>query len=159
LLTTVAAIRALPRAEAQKHYPIRFEAVVTLCNAQSASLFVQDQTAGIYVEAWRHLHQMNAGDRVEVEGQSAAGDYAPIVDYPRVRVLGHGELPAPRRIALEEFVTGQQDSQWIEIEGIVRAVQPDRIGTRMTVLVGATRVSTKLNEIADPAVLAPLIGA
>ena len=35
------------------------------------------------------------GDRVEVEGRSAPGAFAPIVDHPRVRVLGTARCPRP----------------------------------------------------------------
>lgn len=159
VLTTVAEIRELSRSEAAKHYPVRLHAVVTLNVPQMSDLFVQDSTAGIYVEAWRHLHDVQPGDRVEIEGRTAPGGFAPIVDYPRVRVLGHGSLPEPRRIRLEELATGQLDSQWIEVEGTVRAIRPRHFGSEVTAVVGATRIAVNLGVAADPALAARLVGA
>jgi signal transduction histidine kinase len=135
-LKTPAEVHQLPPAEAAKAYPIRLNAVVTLNNPDSQLLFVQDRTAGIYVEAWRHIHRVAPGDLVEIEGRSARGAFAPIVNSPRVRQLGHGPLPEPRRIQSDDLLTGHEDSQWVEIEGVVRSVAADRRGALLRLAAG-----------------------
>ena len=121
-LTSADEVRRLTRGEAAQGLPVRLEATVTFNDPDMRLLFVQDATAGIYVEAWRHIHPVKAGDRVVVLGRSSPGAFVPIIDFPRVTVVGHGPMPAPRRIGPNELVSGQVDGQWLEVEGVARAV-------------------------------------
>ena len=54
-------------------------------------------------------------------GVSDKGDYAPIVKASAIRVLGKAPLPVPRRVSLDQLFTGLEDSQWIEVSGVVRS--------------------------------------
>ena len=67
---------------------------------------------------------LQAGDLVEIEGVSAAGDYAPILKGTEADVIGKAPLPsiAPRK-TLTELLTGAEDGQWVEVEGVVQAVR------------------------------------
>ena len=120
-LTSFAAVRALPPDEAKRGYPVRATAIVTSPGGTaSASGFVQDGTAGIYMVSTGE--PLEAGQRVEITARTAAGDFAPIVDNARLRPLGRGEMPEPARVPIGELVTGRYDSQWVEATGIVRSV-------------------------------------
>jgi signal transduction histidine kinase len=158
-LRTAAEVRRLSPAEAREARPIRLEAVVTYNDPETRHLFVQDRTAGIYVEAWRHIHRLQPGDLVEIEGVSAPGDFVPIVAEPRVRVTGRAPLPAPRRVRPPELRGGQEDSQWIEVEGVVRSVNPRRRFTAMQLSEDGVRFQLDLPSSADPAVLRGLVNA
>ena len=57
---------------------------------------------------------------IEVDGETSAGEYAPIVVPHRVQVVGDAALPAPRPSSFEELASGQQDSQFVEVRGVVR---------------------------------------
>jgi signal transduction histidine kinase len=127
--TTVEAIRALSPDEARRRRPVRVRGVVTAYDADKNLLFVQDATAGIYVEAWRHLYDVHPGQLVEVTGWTEAGAFAPIIVWPQLQTIGDAAFPQPVR--LEAAVIPHQDSQWIEVDGIVRAV---RQGPRRAVL-------------------------
>jgi signal transduction histidine kinase len=150
LLTTAAAVRQLPPEEAEKGYPVRLRAVVTAHRPDFGLLFVQDATAGIYVEAWRHIHHVTAGDLVEIDGQSGRGSFAPVVEKPRVRVVGRGTVPA-RRIRPEDLVTGQEDSQFVEVEGMVRGIRLYRDGATLRLAVGGVRVPVHVQRTPDAA--------
>jgi PAS domain S-box-containing protein len=125
-LTTVAQVRGLSPEEAQRGYPVRLNAVVTYTESRRSQFFVQDATAGIYVSAWRHLFEIPAGQQVEIVGRSEPGLFAPIVDLPHVRVLGPGPFPVPIKASFDDLLTGSRDSQWVEVEGLVRGVR--RVG-------------------------------
>jgi diguanylate cyclase (GGDEF)-like protein len=58
-----------------------------------------------------------------VTGVTGPGDFAPIVDHGAVRRIGESRLPptAPR-VSLTRLLTGADDGQWVEIEGVVRSV-------------------------------------
>ena len=158
LLTTAEQVRRLSPAEALKGYPIRLQAVVTYNDPDMRLLFVQDRTGGIYVEAWRHIHRLEPGDRVSVEGRSSPGAFAPIVDHPRVRVLGPGPLPAARPVRPESLANVREDSQWVEVEGVVRAVAFRGRAVTIRMAEGGVRFAVEMPAAAAPS-LAPLVDA
>ncbi len=64
-----------------------------------------------------------AGDLVEVKGVTGHGWFSNQIEKPEIHVLGRAPLPVPRRPRYEELALGQQDSQWVEIAGIVHSTQ------------------------------------
>lgn len=123
VLRTAEQIRRLTPEEAARHYPVRLRGVVTFFNQNLFSRFVQDDTAGIYLGEYPNPIHIPPGQLVEVVGTTSAGEYAPMVSPKTVRVLGPGELPAAKILTFEELATGQEDSQFVEISGIVRTAR------------------------------------
>jgi PAS domain S-box-containing protein len=123
-ITTVAQIRELAAVEAKKNYPVRLKAVVTYYDPEEPDLFVQDSTSGIWVnlEIVKPNVPLQAGDLVEVEGVTEAPDFAPQVGNPRFNVIGHVALPTAKRVSFSQMTSTQEDSQRVEVEGIVRKV-------------------------------------
>ena len=72
---------------------MRLKAVVTFYDEGLYSRFVQDETAGIYLNEMTNGPALAAGQLVEIEGQTGAGEYAPIVIPRSIRVLGEGSMP------------------------------------------------------------------
>jgi hypothetical protein len=122
LLRTVAQVRALTLEQARQKYPIHLKGVITYRAPEYQVTFFQDETAGIFVWVEQAELQITVGSLVEVDGSTTPGDFAPSIEHARIRVLGRAALPAPRRKSVEELLTGQEDSQWIEIHGIVHSV-------------------------------------
>ncbi len=127
-LTTARSAHSLTAEEAARKYPIRLRAVATYydpyIDARHGALFVHDSTGCIFVAMpARPILPIHAGTLVEVEGVSGPGDFAPIVDQATVRVLGESQVPARApRMSLSQLMTGAQDGQWVEVEGLVRSV-------------------------------------
>jgi signal transduction histidine kinase len=159
VLTTAAEVRRLPPSEAAKGYPVRLNAVVTFNNAEQGLFFVQDDSGGVYVEAWRHIHPVQPGDRVQLEGLTDSGAFAPIVDVPRLTLLGHGPRPVARQVRAAELLTGAEDSQWVEIEGVVRDVKIDHYGARVRIADGPLQVTTQIPSIFDVRLTQPFVNA
>ena len=128
-LTTARQTHSLTLAEANRAYPVHLRAVVTYYDAyidrRRAALFIHDETGGVFV-ALSSLPSfaVQAGDLVDVLGVSGPGDFAPIVDRASLAVLGKSQLPnvAPL-VSRSHLLTGAEDGQWVEIEGIVRSVR------------------------------------
>jgi PAS domain S-box-containing protein len=114
-------VRELSSEKATLGYPIQLHGVVTYADFSfsHAHLFVQDATAGIYVDPHHLALNLRAGQYVEVEGRTGPGFFASEITNPRVRILGEAPLPVPRRVSGEEFASGVQDSQFVEVEGII----------------------------------------
>jgi PAS domain S-box-containing protein len=124
LITTVVQIRRMASAEAKKNYPIQLKAVITYYDPEEPDLFVQDSTGGIWVnlEIVKPNVPLHAGDLVEVEGVTEAPDFAPQVGNPRFNVIGHVALPTAKRVSFAQMTSTQEDSQRVEVEGVVRKV-------------------------------------
>lgn len=147
-LTTAAEVRRLSPGEAGRQLPVRMEAVVTY-TFDRRSCFVQDSSAGIFVGNGSEFPELEVGQWVTVRGRSAPGDYAPTVVPEQIEVFGRTNLPPARRVSYDDLLTGREDSQWVEVGGLVRSVFTDATGTpilemttgggRLTVVVaGAT---------------------
>ena len=134
VLTNAEQVRRLSPEEAALGYPVRIRGVVT-DDVPTPDFFVQDTTAGIYVEgslAPKFAHHW--GDQVELEGITGPGKFAPVVRELKTRAVGKGTLPSTRTYRFSELSSGQQDSQWAQVRGIVRSVSIDRTSWPETVL-------------------------
>jgi len=122
-LRTAAAVRHLSVEEAQQKVRVHLRGVVTFFDENLYSRFIQDETAGIYLfDSSLPIHLVS-GQLVEVEGTSSPGEYAPIVVPEKITVVGDAPLPSAKPVTYEQIASGQEDSQFVEISGIVRSVQ------------------------------------
>ncbi len=121
-ITNAQQVRELDPKTAAKNVPVRMVGVVTYYDAPLFNLFFQDATAGIFVLVAPDMHtNIAAGQEIELQGVSDKGDYAPIVRALAIHVLGKAKLPLPRRVSTDQLSTGLEDSQWIEVSGVVRS--------------------------------------
>ncbi len=127
-IRTIKALRDLGPSDAAKSLPVKVRGVVTYYDARFRGFFVQDRTAGIYVDAERQDLDLTLGQDVTVEGLSSPGRFAPIIANPYVTVLGRAPLPVAQRVALWDAMSGAKDSQWVELEGIVHPMHSDDLG-------------------------------
>jgi len=120
LIQTAAEVRELTSAEASRHYPVKLRGVATFFDRILYCHFLQDETAGIYLEQ-TNMPTLVPGQLVEVTGETSAGEFAPIVTPRTIRVLGPGSWPAAQPVSFAQLTSGEEDSQWVAVEGIVRA--------------------------------------
>lgn len=123
-LSTAAAVRGLTSKQAPNQLQVRLRGVVTFYDEKLYSRFIQDDTAGIYLQASTNAPALIPGQMVEIEGVSSPGEYAPVVLVNKVQVLGEAPLPTPKQVNYEQLATGIEDSQFVEITGIVRSIRP-----------------------------------
>ena len=125
VLTNASAILALPADRAFGN-SVAIQGVVTAAQPDAewgGRFFVQDATAGVFVENIS-TNQPKPGDLVEIAGISHPGGFAPIITAPRWRKLGAAPLPAAKPVPIEQLMAGIEDSQRVEISGIIRAFRP-----------------------------------
>jgi hypothetical protein len=121
--TTAAEVRDLGPEEARKESPVSIRAVVTYVNLQSGELFVQDRSAGIFVFIRNSTSDVNlrAGQMVKIQGVTAPGDFSSSITKARITVIGRAEMPRPVHLSFARIRTGEQDSQWGHLVGVVRS--------------------------------------
>jgi signal transduction histidine kinase len=122
-LTNASDVLALPAKEALSGIPIFLKGVVTAAETNwNGKFFVQDSSGGIFVNNISR-QQPFPGDVVEVSGESRPGGYAPDINQPHWKKLGTAPLPEAKPVTVERLMSGVEDSQRVEISGIVRAAQ------------------------------------
>jgi signal transduction histidine kinase len=137
-------VRRLTPEQAAMGYPVRVRGVITM-DAPAPDFFVQDKTAGIFVEGsvtpkFTHL----IGEFVELEGITGPGKFAPVIREMKLCVLGHQALPKAPLFPFSQLENGQQDSQWVQVRGIVRSAVVDKTSWHEPTL--ALRVASEGGE-------------
>ncbi len=143
LLEHAAQIRNLSVEDAARGLPVKLHAVVTYNDPDSGELFVQDATGGIYVSVDKPI-SVKSGQQVEVTGMTSPGDFAPEVSKADVRVFGVGVLPPPRNVSIDEMASGNQDSQWVESEGIIHGATIEAHRLILDVFAGGRHATVRI---------------
>jgi signal transduction histidine kinase len=148
-LHTAAAVRSLTVEQARAKVRVKLRGVVTFFDSNLYSRFIQDETAGIYLYDSGLPVFLAPGEIVEVEGISSPGEYAPIVVPERITVVGKSDLPKPRQVTYERLASGQEDSQFVEIAGIVRSVEYQESSRfyLIDIVTGGGRLSVYVREL------------
>ncbi len=131
VLTNAAEVISLSAEKASLSLKVLVTGVVTASEAAlNGRFFFQDATSGVFVDNNNGPH-LKPGDLVEVSGITYPGAYAPTITAPQVRVIGKAPLPLARPVSVEQLMSGAEDSQRVEISGIVRDVHKD--GSRLAI--------------------------
>src|SRR5271157_713 len=127
-LSTAHQAHSLTYEQALRHYPVHLRAVVTYydpyVDVRHGALFVHDATGAIFAAIpSRPILPLHAGAIVDLSGVSGPGDFAPVVEADRIGVIGESCVPpeAPHA-SLARLLSGVDDGQWVEIEGVVHSV-------------------------------------
>jgi signal transduction histidine kinase len=149
LLTNASQILSLPAEQAARGVPVLVRGVVTAAEPNwEGRFFVQDASGGVFVDK-HNSTPPTAGDLVEVSGVSHPGAFAPTITKPHWRKLGAASLPAAKPVSFEQLMSGTEDSQRIEVTGIVRAVEADTSRFHITLTSGDYRLPVYLPVIHD----------
>ena len=125
--TTARAVHSLPPDRATNKYPVHLHAVLTYydpyIDPRRGAIFVCDRSGCVFVSIpHRPILPLHSGDLVDISGVTGPGDYASIVDANEIRAVGKSSLPTPRKVSSEDLFSGAYDCDWIEVQGVVRAV-------------------------------------
>lgn len=120
VLHSIPEIYALSKDQAILGYPIDFEAVVTYCDVEWGTLFVQDKTGRTYIDMGSHRTNFPLGSRVRVTGVTAFSVYSISISKPKIQFLSAGAEVKPLSRTVEELNTGNYDSLSVVTEGVLR---------------------------------------
>jgi diguanylate cyclase (GGDEF)-like protein len=130
-ITTASGVHSLSSQEAARAYPVHMRGVVTYLDAtpfdEYIAMFVQDATGSIFAKPKRGLlDKLPPGSLIDLRGVSNPGEFAPVVIQPQIKVIGYSGFPAnPHRPTLARMLSGLEDGQWVEVEGVVHKVVVD----------------------------------
>jgi signal transduction histidine kinase len=120
VLTSAADVISLPADQASRSLKVQVTGVVTAADpVLKGRFFLQDSTGGVFVDNVNG-QPVVPGDVVEVSGITYAGAFAPTVTAPTVKLIGRAPLPRASPVSIEQLMSGAEDSQRVQISGIVR---------------------------------------
>ena len=108
--------------EAAWRYPLRLRGVVTFSYPPRRQVYIQDETAGVFLSGQANRLDLKPGDFVEVTGVSDPGTFSPTVNVRSVTALGTAAMPEARKATSFQLAGGHFDGQWIEARGVVRSL-------------------------------------
>lgn len=157
-LTNAIQVLKLTPAEARQGRPVVLHGVVTYCERATETLFVQDETAGIYIYYEGPDIKLQPGQAVTVTGSTDPGLFSPIVMQAKVTPGRMASLPKPRVVTPGMLATGGLDCQWVELEAVVRAARLDWGHQVVDLANNEERVQARFQTLA-PRTMDELIGA
>ena len=140
----------------------RTSGIINHISDQQTEIAIQDGNAAI----WLPMHvnrprDLKLGQKVAVGGYLQKGKFAPDFVVKALEVIGEPGLPEPENITGSELLSGSYDCHFVELSGIVRAVQPwaslgrdhaimhlDAKGTRILVLTPSEQLG-RLSGLVD----------
>ena len=153
-IVTISGVRGLTEEQTHQKIPVRLQGVVTFFDESFFSRFIQDETAGIYFQFPLNVAppMLAPGQLVELTGFASPGEYAPVVAVDQVRVTGQRPLPSAKSVTYEQLASGTEDSQFVEIVGIVRAVRKleTSVYHQIEIVTGGGRLLIFANELPVP---------
>ncbi len=118
---TAASVLSLPYDVAVKGGFAKLKGTITL--STPVGVVLQDHTGGIWVDCCsKSKNPLVVGDVVTVVGTVGPGAYSPEIEKTTVTLDGHGPLPRPKNVSFVQLSSGEEDAQYVAIEGIVRTI-------------------------------------
>lgn len=112
-ISSIRLVRLLSPPQAAARHHVRVKGVVTFVNGDGVrDFFIHDGSVGIYVKPTPASAGLKPGDRVEVDGFSDPGSFAPCIEARSVRVLER-EQPLPQPLP---FNLSSEDSRWLDAQ-------------------------------------------
>lgn len=102
--------------------PVELEGVVT-STMPSGAFRLHDGEMGIYATKTAAGQTLTPGDRVRVKGVLRQAGFSPWLTPHHVEKLGRDSFPVAKPASYAVLASGAADSQWVEIEGVVRGVE------------------------------------
>ncbi len=111
----------LSPAEAAKAQPVTLRGIVTWSDEASGNFYLQDVSGGILIRRSGGILP-GFGQSVTVTGFTARGKLHAEVEMSDVLLAGSLALPPPRKITLDQAMTGAEAGRWVEMSGYLRQV-------------------------------------
>ncbi|MBL9127283.1 MAG: PAS domain S-box protein [Verrucomicrobiales bacterium] len=136
LLTNIAAVLDLDEALARNGWPVDVQGVVTFYDPKWDTLFIQNDTAGIYIFPGKDPRpRFKPGQLLRVRGRTFGTKPLNAISEERVEAIGTAPIPPPIVLSEDDLLTGQFDSRWIRFDATVRewAVRYQRLEVYLSV--------------------------
>ena len=166
-LTRVSEIRRLSREQAAKALPVKIEGVCVfaLLWRNATDFVVHDGERSIWIslhsaktgilssDRWNSSTDPLLGAHLEVVGVTDPATYSPAVLPTAIRRLGTLPVPVVRRVPMERLLSGNEDGQMVEVEGVVQSLHPGDHSALLMVEGHLCRIACAPQKPTEPALL------
>ncbi len=125
---------------------MELEATITFVEPKAGLLFVHDGTAGVFVHSGESLDTLSAGMRLFLRGTAQQGRVSPVILSEGMESRGEGKVPVAETTTTTRVNAGGHDSQWVELNGIVRRDGPSWFHRVLEVYDGDAPVYVRLKD-------------
>ncbi len=124
LMTTVAAVRALPPDAARRAWPVRVRGVVTYADPTWQRLFLEEHGDAVAVVVTPDQGKYGPGDQVEIMGWTVASDVpgVPMIGRARIERRGAGARLSPSARPMSALTASECLGQVVTTGGLLRSV-------------------------------------
>src|SRR5690242_9073286 len=122
--------------------PVKIEGVVTYYDPEWHLLFLQDASGGFFLKVKENVPDVKPGKLLEVAGRLAPSNIG--IEDPEIRVLGNATLPTPQALPDTSADPTKLLSQWIQVQGTIRAAWYEEGRLTLSVANGAQRVRLRV---------------
>ena len=127
-LTQIRSILDYAQGHPEENFPVTVRGVITYVDLALGDFFISDGTGSIDVAsefgAGISPQQHQEGLFVELKGTIHEGR---MFASEFIQVLGRGQMPKPLQHPIQYLMTGRDDGQWVEIEGVVGLAEKQRL--------------------------------
>ncbi len=123
-------ILALSPLEADKHLPASITGVIIWSSPNADFVYLHDNSGTIRVQLSSKVGDtMKANSQMKVTGVTVAGPFAPELKMEKAEQIGSVLLPQPKKLTLEQAMTGLEEGQIVELSGHVQKVSEEDFWT------------------------------
>ena len=156
-IRVAADVLALSAEEAAKGRPVKLLGVVTWSHNSAPFFFIHDSSGGICVMRGESESMVRSPGRyLEVQGRTAMGAFAPLVQATKFERVSESVLPVARPVSVEHAFTGVEEAQWIEMRGYLRGFHREGIWNRLDLATATSDFTAMLPATED---IAAMIGS
>ena len=125
VITSIKQIRQLQNPSITSNWPVKVKGIVLQVQSGGLHANIRNESAGIMVSSITpQPTALHAGDICEFAGRVEWNGPIPSINFTNVTVLGKGQLPEPIHPTRNEIMNGSVDGEWVEVQGVVTAIQP-----------------------------------
>jgi hypothetical protein len=133
-LTRLSELETVDPALIESGVPVDFEGVITYFDPNWSMMFLQQADQGVFVFPNGIGEPPVPGSKVRLLGLTAVGDFKPVVKDVRVQGQMAARFPIPKPLTLPQLGSGEYDSLWVRMEGVVWEIQYVEPNLRLSVL-------------------------
>ncbi len=157
-ITNIVEVLKLSNDQAKSGIRVQVKGAITCVDPSEQLWFIQDATGGIYIYNLYQGEPLQLGSVVEVRGKTDVGLFSPIITTTSITQTGTTNDLNARAVSIDQIYSGQLDSQFVEIHGIVENARVDWHKAALTIAAGNSHLLARFQD-SDLGVLTNLVDA
>lgn len=126
ILTNALQVLEVPLNQGGPPKPAHIQGIVTYADTAWSMWFIKDETGGVSLTRGSNSVPLRPGMEVIIDGEAVGAAFAPSLLETNLTILGERPLPSADLLSFDQLTGGKEDSQWIELDCVVKSVASDK---------------------------------